>query len=93
MLTVLATMDPEALRLAPHLALAATVLFFLLAFVLLYPVWRFLKREEEVSRYWTEEELARAARRKAHGADGSEAEPPPPPRPTRRSDATPPPRL
>lgn len=42
--------------------------FIILAFVLLVPVYRFLKREEEVSKYWTEEALAE--RMDAHGRDG-----------------------
>lgn len=32
--------------------------FFLLAYALLAPVYRFLKREEEVSKQWTPEVLA-----------------------------------
>jgi hypothetical protein len=55
-------MDPYALQQAPLFALAATVGFFILAFFLLYPIWRFLNREEEVSRRWTPEEIERAAR-------------------------------
>jgi hypothetical protein len=67
-------MDPEAIRLAPHAAIAATVGFFILAFLLLYPIWRFLNREEEVSRHWTPEEIARAEREAAHRGDGAESE-------------------
>ncbi len=32
--------------------------FIILAFALLVPIYRFLKREEEVSKLWTEEVLA-----------------------------------
>ena len=57
--------------------------FLLLAFILLYPVLRFINREEEESRSWTPEEIARAARRHRHGGDGDADEPPDetPPRP------------
>ncbi len=36
--------------------------FCTLAFALLFPVYRFLNREEEISKHWTKEELARRAR-------------------------------
>jgi hypothetical protein len=35
--------------------------FGLVAFLLLFPVYRFLKREEEASKNWTEESLRRKA--------------------------------
>ena len=38
--------------------LAALFGFFLLAYVLLAPVYRFLKREEQISKQWTPEALA-----------------------------------
>lgn len=49
--------------------------FLVLAFILLYPVLRFIKREEEASRAWTPDEIARAARRHQHGGDGDTGEP------------------
>lgn len=36
--------------------------FFVLAAVLLVPIYRFLKREEEAAKHWTPEELARRVR-------------------------------
>ena len=39
--------------------LATIAGFFLLAYLLLAPVYRFLKREERVSRQWTAESLAK----------------------------------
>ncbi len=66
-------MDPEALRAAPLVAALTAVGFVALAFILLYPIWRFLKREEEVSRGWTDDEIARASRREPHGGDGAGA--------------------
>lgn len=73
-------MDPELLHQAPLYAILAAVGFFLLAFILLYPVWRFLNREEEVSRYWTPEMLANRAQPGPQGGDGAamESEPVPP---------------
>lgn len=64
-------MNPDLLHQAPLVAIAATVGFFILAFLLLYPVWRFLNKEEEVSRRWTPEEIARATARSTHGGDGA----------------------
>lgn len=45
--------------------------FCTLAFILLFPVYRFLKREEEVSAHWTKEEIERQRREgaKANGHD------------------------
>jgi hypothetical protein len=68
-------MNPDLLHQAPLVAIGAAVGFVILAFILLYPVWRFLNREEEVSRYWTPEEIARASREASHGGDGAPAEP------------------
>lgn len=50
--------------------------FLLLAFILLYPVLRFINREEKASQAWTPDEIARAARRHRHGGDGDTAETP-----------------
>lgn len=63
-------MDPEALRLAPIAAVLAAVGFLILAFILLYPVWKFINREEELSRKWTEEEIQKALDRE-NGKDES----------------------
>jgi hypothetical protein len=67
--------DPEILHQAPYVAIAAAVGFMLLAFVLLYPVWRFLNREEEVSRHWTAETLARNNYLTPQGGDGAADDP------------------
>lgn len=57
--------------------LATTAGFFLLAFVLLYPVYRFMRREEEVAEDWTPDALARRQRRRGgDGAPSREHEPP-----------------
>lgn len=50
--------------------------FLFLAFVLLYPVVRFLRREEEESKAWTPDEIARAAQRHRHTGDGGTGDPP-----------------
>ncbi len=43
--------------------IVATIIgFFILAALLLVPVYRFLKREEEASKHWTPEMLARRVR-------------------------------
>lgn len=68
-------MDPEILHQAPLYAVLAAVGFLLLAFVLLYPVWRFLKREEELSRRWTPDEIARRSIPAHESGDGATDEP------------------
>lgn len=50
---------------------ATLVGFFLLAFLLLAPVYRFLKREEQASKHWTKESLARRHRESQPGANGA----------------------
>ncbi|HIG75691.1 MAG TPA: hypothetical protein EYQ24_14260 [Bacteroidetes bacterium] len=55
--------------------LGTTAGFFLLAFVLLYPVYRFMRREEDVAQDWTKESIARRQQRR--GGDGASAPPPP----------------
>lgn len=60
--------------------------FFALAFILLYPVHRFIKREEKRSQAWTDEAIAErrkkaiekkeAAASEGDGASGHEDEPP-----------------
>jgi hypothetical protein len=53
--------------------LATLAGFFLLAYVLLAPVYRFLKREERLSKEWTPEKLA-ARTRKTTSGDGAPKE-------------------
>ncbi|CAN5560364.1 hypothetical protein BH23BAC4_BH23BAC4_09560 [soil metagenome] len=48
--------------------------FIALAFILLFPVWRFLRKEERHSEEWTPDAIARAQRRQrslGNGAGGS----------------------
>ena len=64
-----------------YLIVAATFFGFIgLAFVLLYPVYRFLNRETEISEEWTPEALAERRRRQIHdgteGGDGAPTRPP-----------------
>ena len=47
--------------------LATTVGFFALATILLFPVYLFLRREEDLSKGWTPEALARRQRQDAGG--------------------------
>lgn len=54
--------------------------FIAVAFVLLYPVYRFMRRQERLADDWTPDALARRQRRGGDGAptdDDSEPEPPP----------------
>ncbi|MEM1056427.1 MAG: hypothetical protein AAGI52_12970 [Bacteroidota bacterium] len=44
-----------------------TVGFFLLAFILLYPVYRFMRREEDIAEDWTDEAIARRQRQSRGG--------------------------
>lgn len=43
------------------------VAFLLLAFILLYPVFRFINREEEISQEWTPKQIADRQRRRGDG--------------------------
>ena len=52
--------------------------FLILAFALLYPVLRFIRREEEASKAWTPDEIARAAQRYRHAGDGGSGDAPKP---------------
>ena len=52
--------------------------FVALAFVLLFPVYRFLNREEKASQSWTDEAIARRQARSGRG-DGATTPPKPPP--------------
>lgn len=65
-----------------YLVIAATFIGFVsLAFILLYPVYRFLTRQERMAEDWTPDALARRQRRGkgGDGAAGPPGEPPPPP--------------
>ena len=59
-----------------YLVVAATFVGFVsLAFILLYPVYRFLNREERVSKEWTPDAVARRQRPDAGtGASGDGAQ-------------------
>lgn len=64
--------------------IAATFFGFItLAFVLLFPVYRFLRKEEKQSEVWTKPALAEHKRRTMEqpspSGDGTETEPPPGP--------------
>ena len=62
----------------PYLVIAITFFGFIgLAFVLLFPVYRFLTREEEQSETWTPEAIARRQAREG-GGDGAPPQRPPP---------------
>lgn len=50
--------------------------FLALAALLLVPVWRFLRREEEVARDWTPEKIVPPAEARTNGEDDGVAEPP-----------------
>ena len=55
------------------------VLFGLLAAILLVPIYRFLRREEEASKHWTPEQLAKRLAREERQTNGhAESEPPRP---------------
>lgn len=60
--------------------LGSIVGFLFLAFILLYPIVRFLRREEDESKAWTPDEIARAAQRYRHGGDGGTGDAPTPPK-------------
>ena len=59
--------------------LGTTIGFFALAFILLYPVYRFLRREEDVSKNWTPDAIARRQRGERPSGDGAPGSPPKPP--------------
>lgn len=59
-----------------YLIIAVTLVGFVtLAFVLLYPVYRFLNRQERLADEWTPDAVARRQRRGAVG-DGASGAPP-----------------
>lgn len=75
-------MDPSQLENVHWVILGSIVGFLLLAFLLLYPVYRFLNREEETSRSWTPDQIARRQQRRGDGSAAGEPIPPngPPPK-------------
>ena len=53
-----------------YLVIAGTFFGFIgLAFVLLFPVWRFLRRQERLSDDWTDDAIARRAASRATPPD------------------------
>lgn len=63
--------------------------FLLLAFILLYPVHRFINREEEESKTWTPKQIAHRQRRRGDGHPTGQPElpgEPPPKSPSERDD-------
>ncbi len=55
-----------------YLVVAATFIGFVaLAFLLLFPVYRFLRRQESMSDDWTAEAIARRQRQAQAGTDGA----------------------
>jgi hypothetical protein len=77
-------MDPSQFEHVNWVILGSIVGFLLLAFILLYPVYRFLNREEEASRSWTPDQIAHRQRRRGDGSPTGEPElrrPPPPSQP------------
>ncbi|MEM1118227.1 MAG: hypothetical protein AAF845_08140 [Bacteroidota bacterium] len=64
-----------------YLVIAGTFVGFIaLAFVLLFPVYRFLNRQERMADDWTPEAIARR-QREAPSGDGAPTPPPEAPRP------------
>ena len=58
-----------------YVIIAATFFGFIgLAFVLLFPVYRFLSREEKLSEEWTPDAIARKRHRDPSGGDGASVE-------------------
>lgn len=53
------------------LIVLALIGFFLLAAIVVVPVYRFLKREEQASRQWTRETLARRTRETPPHSNGT----------------------
>ena len=60
--------------------IATAIGFFALAFILLYPIYRFMRREEDVSKGWTREAMARRQQREQPSGDGAPGHPPERPR-------------
>ena len=79
-------MNPSDVENAYWVITGSIVGFLVLAFILLYPVHRFLNREEHTSRSWTQDEIARRQQRFGDGSPSGEPEPPGEP-PRSESDA------
>lgn len=71
-------MNPSDVDTAYWVIAGSIVGFLVLAFILLYPVHRFLNREEGVSRSWTQDEIARRQQRRGDGSAEGEPDPPRP---------------
>ncbi len=69
-------MNPSDVDTAYWVIAGSIVGFLILAFILLYPVHRFLNREEHASRTWTQDEIARRQQRRGDGSARGEPEPP-----------------
>ena len=67
-------MEPSDLENVNWVIAGAVFGFLFLAFILLFPIHRFLNREEESSRSWTPDEIARRQPR----GDGNPGDPPEP---------------
>jgi hypothetical protein len=50
----------------------ALIGFIVVAALVLYPVYKFLLRQEEISRDWTEEKLAERLSKRKSGSNGEE---------------------
>lgn len=66
-------MNPSDVETAYWVIAGSIIGFLVLAFILLYPVHRFLNREEHVSHSWTQDEIAR--RQQGHGDGSTHPEP------------------
>jgi hypothetical protein len=82
-------MDPSQFDHANWVILGSIVGFLVLAFILLYPVHRFLNREEETSRSWTQDEIARRQQRRGDGSATGQPELPRRPAHKKPEDDTP----
>lgn len=79
-------MNPSDFDNAYLVIVGSVVGFLVLAFILLYPVHRFLNREEESSRSWTQDEIARRQQRLGDGSAHGDPEPPEDPRTKKSGD-------
>ena len=67
-------MNPSDVESAYWVITGSIIGFLVLAFILLYPVHRFLNREEHSSRSWTQDEIARRQQRRGDGSAHGEPE-------------------
>lgn len=56
--------------------IATLIVFFLLAALLLVPVYRFLDREQQASKAWTPEKIAERLQQRRASTDGADPDPP-----------------